>query len=75
MSPSILTAAEERDRRLFVLATVLVGLGSCVNASAFNNYLRDVYELDVARRTFLEFPREMPGFLVALFVATLAAIG
>jgi MFS family permease len=66
---------EARDYRLFVAASVLLGLGACVNSSAFNNYLKDVFSLDMARRTFLEFPRELPGFLVSLFVATLALLG
>jgi Arabinose efflux permease len=69
------TSSEERDYRLFVLATILMALGGCANASLFNNYLKDVFDLDVARRTFLEFPRELPGFLVTLFVASLAALG
>jgi hypothetical protein len=63
------------DRSLFVLATVLVALGSCVGIAAFNNYLKDRFALDVAQRTFLEMPREMPGFLVSLFVGALAALG
>ena len=66
---------DERDYRLFVLATVLMALGGCINSSIFNNYLKDVYDLDVARRTFLEFPRELPGFLVTFFVAGLALMG
>lgn len=66
---------EERDYKLFVLATVLMALGACVNNSIFNNYLKDVYDLDVARRTFLEFPRELPGFLVTFFIAGLALLG
>jgi MFS family permease len=70
-----LETPERRDYRLFVLATVLMGLGACINGAVFNNYLKDVYDLDVARRTFLEFPRETPGFLVSIFVATLAALG
>jgi MFS family permease len=65
----------ERDRRLFILASVLMGLGACVYSSAFNNYVKDAFTLDIARRTFLEFPRELPGFLVSLFVASLALIG
>ena len=64
-----------RDLRLFIFASVLMGLGGCVNASIFNNYLKDVFNLDVARRTFLEFPREMPGFLVSIFIAGLALMG
>ncbi|MFZ2636325.1 MAG: MFS transporter [Rectinemataceae bacterium] len=65
----------ERDFRLFVLASIFMGLGACVNSAAFNNYLRDNYALDVGRRTLLEFPRELPGFLVSLFVGVLAALG
>lgn len=66
---------DARDLRLFIFASVLMGLGGCVNASIFNNYLKDVFNLDVARRTFLEFPREAPGFLVSIFVASLAMMG
>jgi len=71
----MLSDRETRDYRLFVLATIFVALGSCINSSIFNNYLKDVFDLDVARRTFLEFPRELPGFLVTFFVAGLALLG
>lgn len=67
--------SSSRDYRLFVLASILLGLGACVNASAFNNYLKDIFQLGVAQRTFLEFPRELPGFLVSLFVGVLAVMG
>jgi len=33
------------------------------------------YALDVGRRTLLEFPRELPGFLVSLFIGVLASLG
>jgi MFS family permease len=69
------TERDARDLRLFILASVLMALGGCINSSIFNNYLKDVFSLDVARRTFLEFPRELPGFLVTLFVASLAMLG
>jgi MFS family permease len=66
---------DERDYRLFVLATVLMALGGCINSSIFNNYLKDVFDLNIAQRTFLEFPRELPGFLVTFLVAGLALLG
>ncbi len=69
------SSRDARDYKLFLAATIFVGLGTCVNSSIFNNYLKDVFNLDVARRTFLELPREMPGFLVSLMVASLAALG
>ncbi|HUX38959.1 MAG TPA: hypothetical protein VMV44_13750, partial [Rectinemataceae bacterium] len=67
--------AHDRDAGLFLLASLLMGLGACVNQAVFNNYLKDVYALDVAGRTFLEFPREIPGFLVTFFVGGLALMG
>ncbi len=75
MSAATGASREALDRRLFIAASVLMGLGACVNSAAFNNYLKDVFALDVAQRTFLEFPRELPGFLVSIFVATLALLG
>ncbi len=68
-------SAERRDRDLFLLASLLMGFGACVNQAVFNNYLKDVFALDLAGRTFLEFPREIPGFLVTLFVGGLALLG
>jgi MFS family permease len=67
--------SEARDASLFLIANILMGLGACVSQAVFNNYLKDVFALDVAGRTFLEFPREVPGFLVMLFVGGLAALG
>jgi MFS family permease len=69
------SARDARDYRLFIVATILLSLGGCINSSLFNNYLKDVYDLDFAKRAFLEFPRELPGFLVTFFVASLAALG
>lgn len=68
-------SGNSRDFRLFVLASVFIGLGACVNSAAFNNYLRDRFALDISQRTFLEFPREFPGFLVSFFIGILAALG
>ncbi len=67
--------SEERRFRLFLLANVLIGFGACVDSSAFNNYLREIYHLDVTRRTILEFPREIPGFLVFIFMGMLSGLG
>jgi hypothetical protein len=67
--------SEERRFRLFLLANVLIGFGACVDSSAFNNYLREIYHLDVTRRTILEFPREIPGFLVFIFIGMLSGLG
>lgn len=73
--PPGLSPDRVRDYRLFILASILMGLGACVNSSSFNNYLRDRFALDIAQRTFLEFPRELPGFLVSFTVGILAMLG
>tara|TARA_B100001750_G_C15438079_1_gene562029 strand:+ start:164 stop:1300 length:1137 start_codon:yes stop_codon:yes gene_type:complete len=38
---------------------------------AFNNFLSDTYNMDAMSRGELEFPRELPGFLVAAFAGLL----
>lgn len=68
-------SALDRDFRLFLLATLLMGLGLAVDISIFNNYLKEVFKLDVSQRTFLELPRELPGFLVFFFLGALMALG
>jgi len=65
----------DRNFRLFLLANIFLGVGMTIDASTFNNYLRDTFHLGVAQRTFLELPREAPGFLVMVFVGLLYALG
>jgi hypothetical protein len=65
----------DRNFALFLIANVFLGIGICVDNSSFNNYLKDVYHLGVTQRTALEFPREMPGFLVSLFIGILSGLG
>jgi len=65
----------DRNFRLFLLANAFLGMGMSVDFSTFNNFLREVFHLGVSERTFLEFPREVPGFLVSLTVGLLYALG
>jgi len=51
-----------------LLATVFFGAAGGILASTMNNFLSDVHQLDAASRGWLEFPRELPGFLM-LFIA------
>lgn len=60
---------------VFLAANALIGIGSSVDNSTLTNYFKNVYDLGVAQRTFLEFPRELPGFLVAFLSAALAFFG
>jgi hypothetical protein len=65
----------DRNFTLFLLANLFLGIGACVDGSTLNNYLKDVFNLDIGQRTFLEFPRELPGFLVALFIGLMSSLG
>jgi predicted MFS family arabinose efflux permease len=42
-------------------------------SSTFNNYLNDSFKLSASARGFLEFPRELPGFLIIFVTGALAA--
>lgn len=65
----------DRNFRLFLLANVFMGMGVAIDSSTFNNYLKEVFALGVDARTFLEFPREVPGFLATVFVGLLYSLG
>ncbi len=43
-----------------------------ISETSFNNYYNDVFHLGADARGFLEFPRELPGFLTALMTGLLA---
>ncbi len=52
------------DFRHMLLATLCFGAAAGIFMSTLNNYLSDVHDLDAAARGWLEFPRELPGFLI-----------
>ncbi len=51
-----------------LFATLCFGAAGGIISSSLNNYLADVHNLDAAARGWLEFPRELPGFLI-MFLA------
>jgi predicted MFS family arabinose efflux permease len=59
-----------RELRFFVLASFVMGIGYSMVDSVFNNFINERFALSGFDRSFLEFPREFPGFLV-LFVSAL----
>jgi len=59
-----------RELRLFVIASFVMGIGYSMVDSVFNNFINERFALSGFARSFLEFPREFPGFLV-LFVSAL----
>lgn len=56
---------------LFLAGMALMGVSSGVFETTFNNFLNDTFRMDADTRGFLEFPRELPGLLCALFAGLL----
>ncbi|MFN2235449.1 MAG: MFS transporter [Anaerolineales bacterium] len=63
---------KRRELIIFGLAVFFIGIGANIFDSTFNNFLDDRYFITPFQRSFLEFPRELPGFLVVFISATLA---
>lgn len=60
-----------RELKLFAVASFFIGMASSLFDSVFNNFLNDQFSLTGFQRSFLEFPRELPGFLVVFVSAAL----
>jgi predicted MFS family arabinose efflux permease len=61
--------SHSRELVLFAVAALVLGTAFSVVDATFNNYLNETFSLSGFQRSFLEFPRELPGFLV-VFVST-----
>ncbi|MBN1671474.1 MAG: MFS transporter [Kiritimatiellae bacterium] len=57
--------------RLFLAGIFLLGITNGIFETTFNNFLHDRFDLAADARGLLEFPRELPGFLTALFAGLL----
>lgn len=57
------------------MASAFLGITLGIDTSFFNNYLSDVFNITVFQRTLLEFPRELPGFMVVFVSGMLIAHG
>jgi predicted MFS family arabinose efflux permease len=60
-----------RELVLFISASLVMGFAFSMVDSTFNNFLNDRFALSGFQRSFLEFPRELPGFLVVFVTALL----
>lgn len=63
-------ASIPRELKLFAVASLVVGMAYSMIDSTFNNFLNERFAMTGFQRSFLEFPRELPGFLV-VFVSAL----
>ncbi|MHB1484743.1 MAG: MFS transporter [Saccharofermentanales bacterium] len=66
---------DDRDFSLFLLVGFLSGIASGINVSIFNNFLNDTYKLTATGRGIVEIPREFPGLIIVLVLASLAFLG
>ncbi len=64
-----------RELTLFIIATFAVGMGASLIDSTLNNFLNDSFSLTGFQRSFLELPREIPGFIVVFVSAMLWFLG
>ena len=55
-----------REYKLLILAWFFIGITGGIYDTVFNNYLNEVFHVSAQVRGFLEFPREAPGFFIAL---------
>lgn len=61
-----------RDFLLFFIAVSVAAFSQSVIDSVFNNFLAESFSITDLQRGVLEFPRELPGFLVIFFSALFA---
>lgn len=64
--------SQPRELLLFAVSTLMLGMAFSVMDAIFNNYLDETFSLTGFQRSFLEFPRELPGFLVVFVSAALS---
>jgi predicted MFS family arabinose efflux permease len=60
-----------RELKLFFVASFMVGISYSMIDSILNNFVNERFQLSGFERSFLEFPRELPGFLVVFVSAAL----
>ena len=60
-----------RELKLFALASFVMGIAYSMIDATLNNFLNERFALSGFQRSFLEFPRELPGVLVVFVTALL----
>ncbi|MBN2676650.1 MAG: MFS transporter [Anaerolineaceae bacterium] len=61
-----------RELILFSAISLIYGIGTSMSDSVFNNFIDSRFDLSGFQRSFLEFPRELPGVLVVFAAALLS---
>ena len=70
---TLITRLKQASRELifFAVSALMLGMAFSMMDATFNNYLNEKFALSGFERSFLEFPRELPGFLVVFVSAAL----
>ena len=70
---NLISRIKRSSRELILFATAVLALSMAFSMfdATFNNFLNDEFALTGFQRSFLEFPRELPGFLVVFVSAAL----
>ena len=58
-----------------LIATALTALGAGISEGVFGNFYMEVYNVTPAQRGFIEFPRELPGFIVVVVISLMSFMG
>ncbi|HRU04931.1 MAG TPA: MFS transporter, partial [Candidatus Brocadiia bacterium] len=64
-------ATSRQNLLLFFVGVALLGMAGGMFETTFNNFIADTFHLTPDERGFLEFPRELPGFLTAVLAGAL----
>ena len=69
--------AKTREKAFFLVlaATALTALAAGLSEGVYGNFYYEVYGVTAFQRGFIEFPRELPGFLTVLAVSLFAFAG
>ncbi len=65
------SSSRSRNLLFFILGMFMVSMAGGMFETTFNNYVSDTFALNASARGWLEFPREMPGFLTAIMAGML----
>ena len=60
---------------LFFILITAAALGNGLSDSIYSNYFKEVYQVTTTQRGFIEIPRELPGMLCAVVIASLSMLG
>ena len=64
-----------REMLLFFIMISAAALGNGLSDSVYSNYFKETFNVTTTQRAFIEFPRELPGLLCALVIASLSMLG